>query len=269
MKFFEKRDLGNGMIRIDTPFGVSMFLIIGTKKAALIDTGYGVGDLKGYIRSITKLPLIVLCTHGHVDHASGTDQFERVYLNHNDWQLERKHTMVKERIEFAESLSGVCPNREDMNPQRRAAYEDVESGQIFDLGGLKIEAVACPGHTQGCMCYLVKEQRILLLGDACNSRTFLFYPETSKVEDYLDSLERLNERSDEFDRVFFFHPDNVGDKNNIEENIEVCREILAGKDDHVPLQILGCNVISAKITDNDGRRIDGKTANILYVEEKI
>ena len=44
MKFFEKRDLGNGMIRIDTPFGVSMFLIIGTKKAALIDTGYGVGD---------------------------------------------------------------------------------------------------------------------------------------------------------------------------------------------------------------------------------
>jgi len=91
VKFFEKRDLGNGMIRIDTPFGVSMFLIIGTKKAALIDTGYGVGDLKGYIRSITKLPLIVLCTHGHVDHASGTDQFERVYLNHNDWQLERKH----------------------------------------------------------------------------------------------------------------------------------------------------------------------------------
>ncbi|MDO5540285.1 MAG: MBL fold metallo-hydrolase [Eubacteriales bacterium] len=269
MNFFEKTDFGNGIIRISTPFDVYVYLIIGREKAALIDTGYGVGDLKTYIRSITELPLIVLCTHGHVDHASGSDQFEEVYLNHNDWYLERSHTTIEKRIEFAENLSGIRPKEEDMILQRTRQYLDIESGKKIDLGGLEIEAIACPGHTQGCMCYLVKELRMLLLGDACNSRSFLFYPEASKIQDYLISLEKLNARSDDFDHVLFFHPDNFGDKNNIEENIEVCKEILSSKDDHIPFNILGCDVFAAKEVYSDGRRVDGKSANILYTSEKL
>ena len=47
----------------------------------LIDTGYGVGDLKGYIEDTFHVPYEVLITHGHVDHASGCQQWNTVYMN--------------------------------------------------------------------------------------------------------------------------------------------------------------------------------------------
>ena len=46
----------------------SMFLLIGDEKAMLIDTGVGIGDLKGFVRTLTDKPLIVCYTHNHVDH---------------------------------------------------------------------------------------------------------------------------------------------------------------------------------------------------------
>lgn len=266
---FKKTDLGKGVIRIETPFDVYMYLVIGKERAALIDTGYGVGDLKAYVRSITKLPLVVLCSHGHVDHASGSAQFDEVYLSRKDWELEREHTQVEKRIGIAEALCGTKPQRENMIPQRMGTYLDLEDGKVFDLGGLTIETIFCPGHTQGCMCFLIKELRLLLLGDACNSNTFLFFPEAGKIVDYLESLNRLNGRTDEFDHAIFFHPDNYGDKNNIEENIVVCREILDGKDGRIACEVLGCKVFSAKETDDTKHRIDGKSANILYTLEKL
>lgn len=269
MDYFRKKDFGNGIIRIETPFDVYMYLVIGKEKAALIDTGYGVGDLKTYICSITELPLVVLCSHGHVDHASGSAQFGEVYLNQKDWELEREHTRPEKRIEIAEALSGICPREEDLIPQRGKPYLDLEDGKVFNLGGLTVEAVSCPGHTQGCMCFLIKELHMLILGDACNSNTFLFFPEASKVQNYLENLKRLNGRTDEFEHAIFFHPDNYGDKNNIEENIMVCQEILHGTDDHIACEVLGNAVFSAKKTNDMKHRIDGKSANILYVLEKL
>ena len=46
----------------------SCFLLVGTEKAMLIDTGIGVGDLEGAVRQITDKPLIVVITHSHRDH---------------------------------------------------------------------------------------------------------------------------------------------------------------------------------------------------------
>ena len=43
----------------------SMYLVEGSETAALIDTGMGSGDLAAYIKTLTKLPVIVLITHGH------------------------------------------------------------------------------------------------------------------------------------------------------------------------------------------------------------
>ena len=45
---------------------VNAFLIEGEEKAALVDTGCGIGDLAGEVRALTDKPLIILLTHTHL-----------------------------------------------------------------------------------------------------------------------------------------------------------------------------------------------------------
>lgn len=55
-----------------------MYLVEGTEKAVLIDTGSGIGSLKACVEQLTDKPVVVLVTHGHVDHAMGAAEIEDV-----------------------------------------------------------------------------------------------------------------------------------------------------------------------------------------------
>jgi glyoxylase-like metal-dependent hydrolase (beta-lactamase superfamily II) len=46
---------------------VHFYLILGQKKAILIDAGYGFEDIRPIIRSITSLPVMLVLTHGDPD----------------------------------------------------------------------------------------------------------------------------------------------------------------------------------------------------------
>jgi len=72
---YEHDTLASGVYRISDFRTANCYLVVGNEKAMLIDMGTGVGDLKGFIRTITPLPLIVVATHGHVDHIGGCGQF--------------------------------------------------------------------------------------------------------------------------------------------------------------------------------------------------
>ena len=63
-----------------------MWLLRGTERALLVDTGFGVSDLAALATEImgASLPLIVANTHGHHDHAGGNWQFPRVYIGAED-----------------------------------------------------------------------------------------------------------------------------------------------------------------------------------------
>jgi glyoxylase-like metal-dependent hydrolase (beta-lactamase superfamily II) len=59
---------------------VNSYLIVGKKAAVLIDTGYGIADYYEACQSITKLPLSVVLTHGHGDHAGGVSLFPTAWI---------------------------------------------------------------------------------------------------------------------------------------------------------------------------------------------
>ncbi|KQO05889.1 hypothetical protein ASF12_32880 [Paenibacillus sp. Leaf72] len=50
----------------------------------LIDTSYGLTDMPQAIREITALPLLVVNTHGHINHTHGNNLFDTVFLSHLD-----------------------------------------------------------------------------------------------------------------------------------------------------------------------------------------
>ena len=58
-----------------------MYVINGPERVLLIDTGFGVGDLKGLVQHLvgTEKEILVANTHHHYDHAYGNAQFDRCY----------------------------------------------------------------------------------------------------------------------------------------------------------------------------------------------
>lgn len=87
MELYTQQRISDRIIRITMPGRVYSYLACGTKRAALIDTGCGIAGLRDYVASLTALPMTVLMTHGHFDHAGGVGEFDEVYLASEDMEL--------------------------------------------------------------------------------------------------------------------------------------------------------------------------------------
>ena len=80
--YYSINEIAKDIYRLTSLENVFFDLIVGSERALLIDTGYGFGNVKGLIRSITDKPLIIANTHGHVDHTCGNYQFaEDIYIS--------------------------------------------------------------------------------------------------------------------------------------------------------------------------------------------
>ncbi len=76
--------------RIEDEF-VRFFLLCGTKKAVMIDSGVNCPEAKELAKELTDLPIILLNTHGDGDHVSGTGAFEEIYMTTDDYN-NRQHS---------------------------------------------------------------------------------------------------------------------------------------------------------------------------------
>ena len=63
------------------------FLLIGEDKAALIDTGLGIDNIKRIADKLTRLPIIVITTHVHWDHIGSHGEFDSILVHEaeRDW----------------------------------------------------------------------------------------------------------------------------------------------------------------------------------------
>jgi len=61
--------------------GVRFFLLTGTEKALLIDSGMMVNNAKEIAESLTDLPVSLLNTHADRDHIGSNEQFESFYIH--------------------------------------------------------------------------------------------------------------------------------------------------------------------------------------------
>ncbi len=113
-EWFTTKNLGDGIYLIRNPLGVEMYLVEGEKKAALLDTGLGIGDLKRIVEGLTKKPVEVYLTHGHVDHGGGIYAFDKVYIPSGDLELLKWQTKVEFRLDFASTYASELKEIEDI-----------------------------------------------------------------------------------------------------------------------------------------------------------
>lgn len=190
---------------------VNMFLVVGKHRAALIDTGGGIGPLPEDIERLTGLPLVVIATHGDPDHVGGAGHFPHVYLHPLDWEHSRRfplnNTMrkwfVKTRAlvrnpDNERKIDALVPRQELPQPE----YLPLADGDVFDLGGRTLEVIHTPGHSPGSICLLDKENRLLFTGDTVNVSMALTGHD---FHEYNASLRRLWARESEFDSICIGH----------------------------------------------------------------
>lgn len=274
MKIYSSEKINEHLTLIGSISGELMYLLEGEKECVLIDSCVGVGHLREYVETLTDKPITLLLTHGHVDHAMGAPEFDTVYMSHKDIPLYQKQCSLEERKGYAGATMGPAAAEltdEDFTvSQPDKAFFDIMDGMTFDIAPFHIDAYAFPGHTPGSMIFLIREMKILILGDACNNATFLFDPMCPPLSVYKQTLTENRDRlHGKYDRAFISHHVMEGDVDIMNQMPEVCDEALAGKADDLPFEFMGMKANIAKKCNERFEREDGKFGNIIYNKQKL
>ena len=67
--------------------GVRFFLLTGTEKALLVDSGMNVHNVRDIATRLTDLPLSLLNTHADRDHIGSNEQFDMFYMHPDEESL--------------------------------------------------------------------------------------------------------------------------------------------------------------------------------------
>lgn len=273
MVHFDVRPITEHVTEFLGRFHERMYLVQGSERAVLIDTGCGFGSLKAEVERVNELPLTVLLTHGHQDHAMGAVEFSNVYLNPEEREvLEFSSDAAFRLLGLSISRDARLVTPEDMLPP--PSFDDLlplRAGDCFALGGTTLEAFACPGHTRGHLVFLDREHRILFSGDAVSNASFLLAEESTTVEEYRDNLIRLKAALEgRVDKILEGHGTGELPFEIFDAVICVCNEVLAGDTDRIPYDLRGYRGFTAKARlPHSLRRVDGRMGNLLYREDKL
>lgn len=181
--------------------GVTAFLVTGSNRALLFDSGLGVAGIREVVRRLTTLPVTVVNSHTHFDHVGGNREFEDVR------NLDEPYSHASARGEVSQSLAAyasetlaedhVCgplpagvTSRSYLIPKWRISAS-LRDGEVLDLGDRRLEVLKTPGHTPDSMCLLDRSNGLLFTGDTYYSgEIYLWAPETS-VADFTASIGKL------------------------------------------------------------------------------
>jgi glyoxylase-like metal-dependent hydrolase (beta-lactamase superfamily II) len=218
--WFATRELDDDVFLIAEPPHVNSFLVVGDDRAALIDSGMGIGRIRPVAESLTDRPIEVVNTHYHWDHSGGNEEFERTAIHELGaeplaegsspedlafyvpmFDLVRERTPVLQEVDegFFSFLSdettprplpdGFDPGTWTIRPPTPTRL--LRDGDVVDLGGRTLMVLHTPGHTPDSSCLLDERAGILFGGDTVNTGPIYAHQEDSNLDDFAASSARL------------------------------------------------------------------------------
>ena len=171
------------------------YLLTGSQRSLLIDTGLGISNIKEVVASLTDRPVTAIATHVHWDHIGGHRYFPDFYAHaaelewltgHFPLPLSSVRAMVADRCKLPASF---C--LDDYAIFQGTPTRLLRDGETVDLGGRVIQALHTPGHSPGHLCFWEAERGYLFTGDLVYRGTLLSdFPSTDPAA-YLRSLQRV------------------------------------------------------------------------------
>jgi hydroxyacylglutathione hydrolase len=176
--YFAVEDLGENTFAIGEPRYYQQnysYLIVGTARALLFDSGSGTRDISGVVGRLTKLPVTIVVSHLHFDHLGGIAPFKHVAMI--DLPETRSDVSGEYfqpgRYEYMGLVDGLAA------PSIRVA-EWLTPHSNIDLGGRSLQVLSTPGHTPTSVALFDAQNKRLFIGDFIYPTTlYAFLPGAS------------------------------------------------------------------------------------------
>ncbi|KPF70831.1 hypothetical protein IP69_08795 [Bosea sp. AAP35] len=189
------------------------FLVLGTERDLLIDTGMGIAPLRPLIATLSSRPLTVFTTHAHSDHVGAHPEFADLDILIHPLEAEELRqpgvkglrfpkrapeqieALRRSGIELPEYMVDALPYADfDVDGYGRDAVAPtrlVDDGDIVDLGDRHFEVLHLPGHSPGSIGLWEAATGWLFTGDALYDGVIVDTGPGASISAYLPTMERL------------------------------------------------------------------------------
>lgn len=162
------------------------YLILGSERAVLFDSGPGLRDIRPVVAALTPLPVIAAPSHLHFDHVGSQHRFERVAMVDLPYLRERAPGGVltptaEEHLGFVEGFP--------IRPLEVTDWWAPE--QEIDLGERTLRVLATPGHTTDSWALHDEARGQLFTGDYVYPGPLIAILPNSSLGDYLATADAL------------------------------------------------------------------------------
>lgn len=181
--YFKSWKLAEGVWRILSS-GDYSYLVEGEDEALAIDSGYGAGNIREYMQTLTDRPVRRIAnTHDHFDHTANNSYFEMAYMAEATVPLATKPFPSFSGIKFPKDYPITV----------------LRNGDTVPLKGRDLQAFLIPDHAVDSMAFLDRKGRILFSGDEFMGKRKNL---SGGLTSWHHSLERLYAVRDEFDIMY-------------------------------------------------------------------
>lgn len=152
------------------PFAENTYVVYDetTKECVIIDPGCSTvgeeNELFGFIDSHRLKPMMVISTHGHIDHIVGNAAVKRRYGIPVAAHPEVQGDMMRSRQQaamFGMPLSDEC----------ELPDHSLKDGEIIKIGESTLEVICTPGHAEGSISLYAEIEGWVFTGDALFCRS--------------------------------------------------------------------------------------------------
>ena len=240
--WFEVYKIRPGVLAIYEPHQseeVISYVILGTKRALLFDTGMGISNIRDVVESQTRLPVSVLNSHTHDDHVGDNWRFSDIYGMDTDFtRTNAKGSREDAQAEIAPGeICGDLPPRfkpaEYVTKPFHVSHW-IHDHEKIDLGGRTLEIIATPGHTPDAIALLDEKNGLLFTGDTFYvGPIWLFRPETD-LDAYVASVKKLASLAPKLQLLLPAHNTPVAEPGYLPRVAEAMEQVRSGKLKPVP-----------------------------------
>lgn len=215
--WFKVYEVGEGVYAIMEPYNyqeVISYLIVGSKRNVLFDTGMGMSKIADIVNKLSPLPVVVINSHSHSDHIGGNHEFETVLAVDTPYTRANaargsSHAHQRPEVTPAALCMEKLPTLDTANfsilPFQDKIRGYIHDGDTLQLGNRTVEVMIVPGHTPDCVALVDRDNGYLWTGDMFYEAHIWLFMEGTDLDAYEKSVGRFADLAPTLQRVFPAH----------------------------------------------------------------